>query len=114
MKKLQEEMNYKTAFWATILLYGLDTLVLTPYILFKDLGREVGLLCSWGYSLIGIPFFYIWFVVFSVLLWFTLKYFFEYCDRYLLKSNYPKVAYVLTMSIIMIYTIINNLKYVFN
>ena len=110
-------MNYKTAFWIMIIIYGLDCILLTPYLLMTRLGRETGPLLSWGYynTFFGFSFFYIWFVVFVILLWFGLKYLFKYLD-YKLKNLavYPKLTLVLAWTIGMIWTIIHNLKFIFN
>ena len=107
-------MNLKIAFIIIMSFYGLDVLIITPYILLMGLGREVGFILSRGYSLIGIPFFYIWFLLFGLLLWFGLKYFFKICDKKLNdKSEYPKYTVVITVVVIMVVTIINNLGYVF-
>jgi len=108
-------MNYKTAFWIMMIVYGLDCIILTPYLLMNRLGRETGLLLSWGYSLIGISFFYIWYLIFGILLWFSLKYSFKLLD-YKLKTLaiYPKLTIVLIWTVGMIYTIIHNLRFIFN
>ena len=106
-------MNFKIAFYIIMFFYGIDSLILTPYVLFNGLGRESGLVCSWGYNLIGLSFFYIWTVILGILLWFGLKFLFKGIDSHVHKySECPKYAMVLTVVVIIIYTIINNLQFI--
>ena len=107
-------MNFKTAFYMMSGLYGLDCLFITPYILLKGLGQEVGLICSAGYNFIGISFFYIWFALFSFLLWFGLKFLFKFFDWRCEKlSIYPKLVTLLSWGYLMGWVIINNLSFIF-
>ncbi len=106
-------MNYKIAFYIMMFFYGLDCLILTPYILFNGLGIEVGLIMSRGYNLIGLSFFYIWFVVFGFMLFFVLKYSFKYFNKRLGKLEiYPEITIILCEVVIMIWTIIHNLQFI--
>jgi len=106
-------MKFKTAFWIMAIAYGVDCLLLTPHILINKLGVEAGLLCSWGYNLFGIPFFYVWFAIFSTILWFSLKYLFRYYDKRLGNlSDLPKYAMVISWVVLMVGIIGNNLQFV--
>ena len=110
-------MNYKLAFWIMTIVYGLDCILLTPYILLNRVGREAGLLCAWGYynSGLGLSFFYIWFLVWGFILWFILKYSFRFLDYKLGKlAIYPKITIVLVWIVGMIWTITNNLGVLLN
>jgi len=111
---LTKKFNHKIAFFIMIFFYGLDCLILTPYILFKGLGQETGLLLSWGYyQLTGLSFFYLWFFIFSVGLWFLLKYLFNFLDKRLGNlSIYPKLVLIITWSLLMCWVILNNLRYI--
>jgi len=106
-------MNVKTAWIIMMVLYGLDCLLITPYILWKGLGQEVGLLMSWGYESFGFGWFPFWFIIFSVVMLVVLKYSFIFLDWKLGDlSKYPKFTLVLTWSILTILQIINNLRFV--
>ena len=106
-------MNFKIAFYIMMFFYGLDSLILTPYILINDLGRETGLIMSFGYNLIGLSFLYIWTFVFGLGLFFALRYSFKYLNKELGKLEiYPEIAMILCASILMIWTIIHNLQFI--
>lgn len=103
-------MNHKIVTTIIAGIYGLDCLIITPYILYKGWGIEVGLLTSWGYNNFGLGFFYVWFIFFSIFTWFLLKYFFMFLDWRLKNfSKYPKWVAVLSWVVLMSLTIRNNI-----
>jgi hypothetical protein len=107
-------MNYKLATILLLLIYGLDCLIITPYILYHNLGIEAGLLMSWGYLNFGLIWFYLWFISFSIILFYILKFLFGFYDK-ILKENakYPKYAIIIGWYIGMIGVIMNNIRYIF-
>ncbi|HUS48956.1 MAG TPA: hypothetical protein VMZ91_02225 [Candidatus Paceibacterota bacterium] len=106
------EIDAKTAWLIMIIFYGIDCLLLTPYILWKGLGTEAGLLMSWGYERMGLIWFPIWFIVFSYLLYLVLQLVFIGLDWILKEdSKYPKWALVITWSVLTVWAIINNLRF---
>ena len=106
-------MNFKIAFYIMMFFYGIDCIILTPYILINNLGEETGLVMSFGYNLIGLSFFYIWFVIFGIGLFFGLKYSFKYFNKRLGKLEiYPEIIMIVCVFIIMIWTIIHNLQFI--
>lgn len=106
-------MKSKTAIVTIIGVYAIDCLIITPYILWKRLGREGGLLMSFGYSKIGLIWFPLWFLLFVMIISLIIPRLFKFYDRLLGENaKYPKYAAVITWTLGMIFIIINNLRYI--
>ena len=104
--------RFTTKIWILMcLFYGLDCLIITPYaILFKNC-EEVGLGLSFLYNNFGILIFPVWFVIFSVLLYFGLKYFDKFLEKRIGKlKKYPLISLLITWIILMSLTIIHNIN----
>ena len=106
--------NYIKLWLGIIILYGLACLLITPYILYNSLGVEAGILMSFGFEMIGLIWFPIWFMFFAIAMFYTLKWFDpmidKNCGEY---SNYPKLTLLSIWNLGMIVVIINNLGFIF-
>ena len=100
--------------WLSIIfIYALDCIIITPYILYRHLGEEVGLIMSWGFSGIGLIWFPIWFIIFSALTFFVIKWFDKSVDKHCGEySAIPKVILIITFWAMMIITMLNNLRFI--
>ena len=96
-----------------IILYGIDCLILTPYILYKNLGEEVGLLMSFGFNQIGLIWFPIWFFIFAFSSFLFIRWFDKIVDKKCKQYAFlPKVTLILVWLIGMGWVILNNLKFI--
>jgi len=103
-------MRYKKAWAIMFIVYALDSLIITPYALWKGVATEVGLLMKIGYERIGLIWFPLWTFIFGLILLTFLELSFFFFDKTLEeKSFYPKYVLVILWVILMTATIIHNI-----